>query len=87
MIGRKALARGVRHVRAMLAKQDLIAIACKMIDTLGPRAGERMEAVVAAHVAEGDAEGAQFWGDVAETVRRLQAATVHASDAGDVRLG
>lgn len=71
----------------MLAKQDLIAIACKMIDALGPRAGERMETVVAAHLEEGDVEGAQFWEEVAETVRRLQAVTEQAPKSDTARFG
>jgi hypothetical protein len=31
-----------------------------------------MDAVVAAHVREGDGEGAQFWGAVADVVRSLE---------------
>lgn len=63
----------------MMGRQDFIALACKMIDTLGPRAATRMDEVVKAHVDAGDAEGAQFWGEVAATVRRLQDASERAA--------
>ena len=57
----------------MESKKDLTAVAYKMIAEFGDLAAERMDAIVAAHVAAADAEGAAFWRNVASTVRRLQA--------------
>ena len=37
-----------------------------------------MDVVVAAHVEDGDAEGAEFWGAVADTVRRVETAAAAA---------
>ncbi|MBN9589324.1 MAG: hypothetical protein J0G99_09975 [Alphaproteobacteria bacterium] len=62
----------------MLAKHELMALACKMIDTLGEGAADKMDVVVAAHVEDGDAEGAEFWGAVADTVRRVETAAAAA---------
>jgi hypothetical protein len=56
----------------METERTLVAVAYKMIATFGDQAVERMDSIVADHVAIEDAEGAAFWGDVASTVRRLQ---------------
>jgi hypothetical protein len=57
----------------MESKKDLATVAYKMIAEFGDQAAERMDSIVKEHVAAKDIEGAAFWGDVASTVRRLQA--------------
>lgn len=57
----------------MEIRSDLTPVAYKLIAEFGDLAAERLDAIVADHVAAKDAEGAAFWGNVASTVRRLQA--------------
>ena len=57
----------------METEGTLVAVAYKMIATFGDQAVERMDSIVSDHIAAKDTEGATFWGDVASTVRRLQA--------------
>ena len=64
--------RAAGHTGCMLSNFEFILLARKMIDTMGERAADKMDAVVAAHVRDGDGEGAQFWGAVADVVRSLE---------------
>ena len=57
----------------MESRSDLTAVAYKLIAEFGDLAAEHVDAIVAAHVATKDAKGAAFWGNIASTVRRLQA--------------
>jgi len=73
--------RAAFHMLRMLSDFELILLARKMIDTMGDCAADKMDAVVAAHVEEGNAEGAQFWGAVADVVRGLEKGSLHAGSS------
>lgn len=52
--------------------RNTLAIAQKMIDTLGPEAKVKMDAIVAAHTNSGDVDGARFWLEISDVVRAIE---------------